>query len=76
MGHNVTNQAPCTENRRQRSKDESRLSISQSSRLSPIAFPDLTVNLVPQRDLALVSTQSEGAGLTDTEASHTAADTN
>ncbi|GLI72843.1 hypothetical protein PoHVEF18_001027 [Penicillium ochrochloron] len=62
-------------------KDESRLSnSSQSSDLSPSAvpsaLPDLTINLVPQRDLALAPEESYEAGLADTEVSLTVADTN
>ncbi|KAJ5891035.1 uncharacterized protein N7473_007263 [Penicillium subrubescens] len=61
-------------------KDESRLSTSQSSQLSPSAapsaLPDLTINLVPQRDLALAPEESYEAGLANTEVSPTMENTN
>ncbi|CEJ56105.1 hypothetical protein PMG11_02328 [Penicillium brasilianum] len=57
-------------------KHESRVSAAQSFRLPPSASPELTIDLVPQRDPALASTESYEAGLAATKVSPAMANTN
>ncbi|OOQ81540.1 hypothetical protein PEBR_42561 [Penicillium brasilianum] len=57
-------------------KHESRVSAAQSFRLPPGACPELTIDLVPQRDPALASTESYEAGLVATKVSPAMANTN